>query len=195
MKASDKQLSGTPPRIVFRQTDGQTERQTEGQTDRHTPHISPNNNNNNIQRPSVRHEKITESPGKTSQLNAHREIINMLDPLARNNGVSETPVNHSMITNQSIDEQVEEEASASEIVEKLKQQLGNYVFQCQYQQNPINEKGFFIKANWILYYNESDYDLDDYFISIDCASTKDGNDYSIIMIIGVYNNLYKIIML
>lgn len=74
--------------------------------------------------------------------------------------------------------------------ERLKEiQANNYVFQAQYQQNPIMLGGGVFKTDWIRYYNDlRDCSYRRIFITADTAcKTNEWNDYTAIGVWGVTN--------
>jgi predicted phage terminase large subunit-like protein len=80
----------------------------------------------------------------------------------------------------------------SDQIKILKQEVGEQVFNSQYQQNPINTDGGIIKKSWIIPYKEQDNEIDTnnetssqrrYFISIDAAvKSSISNDFTAITI-------------
>ena len=74
-------------------------------------------------------------------------------------------------------------------VEELKhiQQINNFKFQSQYQQDPIASGGAVIKTEWFKYYSQSvEYQYKRIFITGDTAQKiKEHNDYSVFMVWGV----------
>lgn len=88
------------------------------------------------------------------------------------------------------------------IINKLKDELGNYAFNAQYQQNPQSIESEIIKSSWIQYYKEGDIDHintnteNDMLIyqSWDCAiKDKNNNDYTVCITLGVHNNKYYLL--
>lgn len=62
----------------------------------------------------------------------------------------------------------------------LKAQVGSYIFESQYQQNPVPAQGMILKREWIYYYNKLPSEPDAIFQCWDTASkTGKLNDYSV----------------
>lgn len=75
--------------------------------------------------------------------------------------------------------------------ERIKElQINNYVFQAQYQQNPIPLGGGVIKREWYRYYKDAhDQPYRRIFMTADTANkTKEWNDYTAIMVFGLTQN-------
>lgn len=81
-------------------------------------------------------------------------------------------------------------------LEEIKNTLGNYYFQAQYQQNPIPEKGNVINFDWFKRYTELPKDEKGRIRIIqswDTAMTEhDGSDYSVCITAQVINKQYYI---
>ncbi len=81
---------------------------------------------------------------------------------------------------------------------QIKQEMGNYAFSAQYQQEPKHLNSSFIKQTWLKYYlkEEIQHIKDEIIIyqSWDCAiKAKDHSDYSVCLTIGVANNCYYLL--
>lgn len=86
-----------------------------------------------------------------------------------------------------------------EELEIIKNDLGEYNFLAQYQQNPISIDGNIIKQKWLKYFNLEDFikqlkqqfiDIE-YTISIDCASgIGTENDFTAVAIFIIYSNKF-----
>ena len=82
-------------------------------------------------------------------------------------------------------------------LKKIKQELGEYNFEAQYQQNPVALDGNMIKKTWLKYFVLTDFNILvekyklSYYISIDCASgIGTENDFTAISIFSVYENKF-----
>lgn len=71
-------------------------------------------------------------------------------------------------------------------IKTIKNDLGTYNFNAQYQQAPMVKEDGLVKKKWLTYYGALDTNLiNRTIVSIDCASdTKTSSDYSVIMVIS-----------
>ena len=82
-------------------------------------------------------------------------------------------------------------------LESIKQELGEYNFSAQYQQNPVSIEGSMIKKSWLKYFNLHDINnlfvkqKSRYYISIDCASgLGTENDFTAIAVFTILENKF-----
>ena len=82
------------------------------------------------------------------------------------------------------------------VINDLKKNAGDIIFQTQYQQNPQSEKNRLIQDEHLLSYNEQ-LSFDNISISVDCASgVNTSHDFSAIGIFGIIGNkIYLIEMI
>ncbi len=77
----------------------------------------------------------------------------------------------------------------------LREELGEYIFSAQYQQEPIPNKGSMIEKSWLQYF--STHEKIEYFQIIQSWDTaikaKDENDYSVGMTIGINEGKFYIL--
>ena len=62
-----------------------------------------------------------------------------------------------------------QEREGEKEIERIKKDMGTYVFSAQYQQKPAVKEGNMIKSQWIKRYNASNINLDKIFLSFDTA--------------------------
>lgn len=82
-------------------------------------------------------------------------------------------------------------------LQKTRQELGEYNFEAQYQQNPVSLDGNMIKKSWIKYFEQTEINNlfiknnVNYYISIDCASgLGTENDFTAIAVFAVLDNKF-----
>lgn len=86
-----------------------------------------------------------------------------------------------------------EKREGKEEIERIKKDMGEYVFNCQYQQKPMTENSGIFSKKWLQYYNEN-INFENIYLSFDTA-IKAGinNDPSVCTIWGKYKNNYYLI--
>lgn len=86
-----------------------------------------------------------------------------------------------------------EKREGREEIERIKKDMGEYVFNCQYQQKPMTENSGIFSKKWLQYYNEN-INFENIYLSFDTA-IKAGinNDPSVCTIWGKYKNNYYLI--
>lgn len=86
-----------------------------------------------------------------------------------------------------------EKREGIEEIERIKKDMGEYVFNCQYQQKPMTENSGIFSKKWLQYYNEN-INFENIYLSFDTA-IKAGvnNDPSVCTIWGKYKNNYYLI--
>lgn len=93
-------------------------------------------------------------------------------------------------------EVLDQQRETLETLQQLRQQMGDYAFQSQYQQNPIPVGGAIIKTDWLRYYTpeERPSRFSTVIQSWDTAN-KSGefNDYSVCTTWGVLNGRYYLL--
>lgn len=82
-----------------------------------------------------------------------------------------------------------------ESLNRLKLELGEYVFSAQYLQAPVPSSGSMIKRSWLKYFlPDSNLEFSQIIQSWDTAiKAKDEHDYSVGITIGVHNNQYYLL--
>ncbi len=85
-----------------------------------------------------------------------------------------------------INEPLQENRDNLKMLNQIKKEIGENIFQAQYQQNPSNMQNGFIKEKWLKYYINSDLPNNLVkIISVDCAiETTQNSDYSVITVFG-----------
>ena len=86
-----------------------------------------------------------------------------------------------------------EKREGKEEIERIKKDMGEYVFNCQYQQKPMTENSGIFSKKWLQYYNEN-INFENIYLSFDTA-IKAGvnNDPSVCTVWGKYKNNYYLI--
>ena len=86
-----------------------------------------------------------------------------------------------------------EKREGKEEIERIRKDMGEYVFNCQYQQKPMTENSGIFSKKWLQYYNEN-INFENIYLSFDTA-IKAGmnNDPSVCTIWGKYKNNYYLI--
>jgi predicted phage terminase large subunit-like protein len=77
---------------------------------------------------------------------------------------------------------------------KIKEEIGDYVFSAQYQQNPVPYNSSLFKESWLNYYDQVEKDLGIIYLSWDTAiKASDHNDYSVCTVWKVSGNSYYLL--
>ena len=78
-------------------------------------------------------------------------------------------------------------------IERIKKDMGEYVFNCQYQQKPMTENSGIFSKKWLQYYNEN-INFENIYLSFDTAiKAAVNNDPSVCSVWGKYQNFYYLI--
>lgn len=122
--------------------------------------------------------------------NPHVPIINIQQRLHVEDlsGLLETKYNFKVLKKSLLDENGVCQIPSQYTDERIKElQTNNYVFQAQYQQNPIIPDGDVIKRSWFKYYSlASSYKYKRIIITADTAmKIKEASDYSVFIVGGV----------
>jgi predicted phage terminase large subunit-like protein len=86
------------------------------------------------------------------------------------------------------------ERDSVETYRKIRESVGEYIFQSQYQQNPTSREGGLIKRDWFRYYDQVPRDIWFLLQSWDTASKcGEMNSYSVCTTWGVFDNYFYLL--
>lgn len=86
------------------------------------------------------------------------------------------------------------ERDSVETYRRIREAVGEYTFQSQYQQDPLSREGGLIKKEWFRFYDQAPKDIDYILQSWDTASKcGEMNSYSVCTTWGVFNNNFYLL--